>query len=206
LAWPEIYGGLGHPARRVHDAADGRRPGTDRGLGIRTEAIPVKDGVPADGVLFALVGDAHFVLIGEASHGTNEFYAARAQMTRRLIEERGFVAAEADWPDAYRVNRFVRGRGEDATAEEALRGFQRFPTWTWCNAAVLVRPALADSYEELFHEVGHKEFLISFPAAPQASEVLRSARLERAIGLIYRPQTQRQSHYSAPSWPTSSAP
>jgi erythromycin esterase-like protein len=60
-------------------------------------------------------------------------------MTRRLIEERGFaaVAVEADWPDAYRVNRFVRGRGEDATAEEALRGFRRFPTWMWRNAAVL---------------------------------------------------------------------
>ena len=59
-------------------------------------------------------------------------------MTRRLIEERGFcaVAAEADWPDAYRVNRYVRGRSEDAT-EEALRGFERFPTWMWRNAAVL---------------------------------------------------------------------
>jgi erythromycin esterase-like protein len=60
-------------------------------------------------------------------------------MTRRLIEERGFcaVAAEADRPDAYRVNRYVRGRSEDATAEEALRGFERFPTWMWRNAAVL---------------------------------------------------------------------
>jgi erythromycin esterase-like protein len=60
-------------------------------------------------------------------------------MTRRLIEERGFcaVAVEADWPDAYRVNRYVRGRGDDVDAEEALRGFQRFPTWLWRNAAVL---------------------------------------------------------------------
>jgi erythromycin esterase-like protein len=79
------------------------------------------------------------VLIGEASHGTHEFYAARAAMTRRLIEEKGFcaVAAEADWPDAYRVNRYVRGRGEDTTAEEALRGFERFPTWMWRNEVVL---------------------------------------------------------------------
>jgi erythromycin esterase-like protein len=79
------------------------------------------------------------VLIGEASHGTGDFYAARAQMTRRLIEEKGFgaVAVEADWPDGYRVNRYVRGRGEDADAEEALRGFQRFPTWMWRNAAIL---------------------------------------------------------------------
>jgi erythromycin esterase-like protein len=79
------------------------------------------------------------VLLGEASHGTHEFYERRAEITRRLIAERGFgaVAAEADWPDAYRVNRFVRGRSDDATAEEALRGFERFPTWMWRNAVVL---------------------------------------------------------------------
>jgi erythromycin esterase-like protein/predicted phosphoribosyltransferase len=106
---------------------------------IRAAAIRTEDGVPPDRALFDLVGDAELVLIGEASHGTHDFYAARAAMTRRLIEERGFcaVAVEADWPDAYRVNRYVRGRGEDADAEEALRGFQRFPTWMWRNAAVL---------------------------------------------------------------------
>ncbi|MDT5028439.1 MAG: hypothetical protein QOE61_4865 [Micromonosporaceae bacterium] len=106
---------------------------------IRSEAVPTENGVPPDVALFDLVGDAHFVLIGESSHGTHEFYSARAAMTRRLIEEKGFhaVAIEADWPDAYRVNRFVRGRGEDATAEEALRGFERFPTWMSRNAPVL---------------------------------------------------------------------
>jgi erythromycin esterase-like protein/adenine/guanine phosphoribosyltransferase-like PRPP-binding protein len=106
---------------------------------IRAEATPVEDGVPADEMLFDLVGDAHFVLLGEASHGTHDFYAARAHMTRRLIEKKGFcaVAAEADWPDAYRVNRFVRNRSDDTTAEEALRGFQRFPTWMWRNTVVL---------------------------------------------------------------------
>ena len=119
--------------------AAGGGPGPTEVAAIRAEAAPVAEGAPADDVLFDLVGDAHFVLIGEASHGTSEFYAARAQMTRRLIEERGFcaVAAEADWPDAYRVNRYVRGRGEDVAAEEALRGFERFPTWMWRNAAVL---------------------------------------------------------------------
>jgi erythromycin esterase-like protein len=92
-----------------------------------------------DDDLFDLVGDARFVLVGEASHGTHEFYAARARMTQRLIEEQGFcaVAVEADWPDAYRVDRWVRGRGDDATAEEALRGFERFPTWMWRNTPVL---------------------------------------------------------------------
>jgi erythromycin esterase-like protein/predicted phosphoribosyltransferase len=106
---------------------------------IRTEAAPVEDGVPDDDALFDLVGDARFVLLGEASHGTHEFYAARARMTQRLIEEKGFcaVAAEADWPDAYRVDRYVRGRSNDATAGEALRGFERFPTWMWRNTVVV---------------------------------------------------------------------
>src|SRR5882757_256546 len=106
---------------------------------IRSQAIPVDEGVPSDDVLFDLIGDAHFALIGEASHGTHDFYAARARMTRRLIEDWGFsaVAVEADWPDAYRVNRYVRGRSDDVTAEEALRGFERFPTWMWRNTAVL---------------------------------------------------------------------
>jgi erythromycin esterase-like protein/predicted phosphoribosyltransferase len=119
--------------------AAGTAPGPTEVAMIRAEAVPVEEGTPADQVLFDLVGDAHLVLIGEASHGTSEFYAARARMTRKLIEERGFcaVAAEADWPDAYRVNRYVRGRGGDATAEQALRGFERFPAWMWRNTAVL---------------------------------------------------------------------
>jgi erythromycin esterase-like protein len=111
---------------------------TDASL-IRAQAAPVEDGTPRIDMLLDLVGDAHFVLIGEASHGTHEFYAARAAMTRTLIEEKGFcaVAAEADWPDAYRVNRYVRGHADDSAAEEALRGFERFPTWLWRNAVVL---------------------------------------------------------------------
>jgi erythromycin esterase-like protein len=91
-----------------------------------------------DGLL-DLIGNANVVLLGEASHGTHEFYRERARITRRLVEEQGFgaVAVEADWPDAYRVNRYVRGAPEDADAEEALRGFRRFPTWMWRNAEVL---------------------------------------------------------------------
>jgi erythromycin esterase-like protein len=91
-----------------------------------------------DGLL-ELIGDASVVLLGEASHGTHEFYRERALITRRLIEERGYnaVAVEADWPDAYRVNRYVRGAPDDADAEEALTGFRRFPTWMWRNAEVL---------------------------------------------------------------------
>ncbi|HEY4441753.1 MAG TPA: erythromycin esterase family protein [Candidatus Elarobacter sp.] len=85
------------------------------------------------------IGDAQLVLIGEASHGTHEFYRERAEITRRLIEEKGFaaVAVEADWPDALRVNRYVHGRGEDGDAADALGGFKRFPTWMWRNADVV---------------------------------------------------------------------
>jgi erythromycin esterase-like protein len=86
-----------------------------------------------------LIGDARFVLIGEASHGTHEFYRIRAQISKILIAHRGFnaVAVEADWPDAYRVNRFVRGGSRDNDSVEALSGFQRFPQWMWRNADVL---------------------------------------------------------------------
>jgi len=89
--------------------------------------------------LLGLVGASHFVLLGEASHGTHEFYAERAAITKRLIEEKGFtaVAVEADWPDAYRVNRYVRGESDDAEAGEALGGFRRFPTWMWRNTVVV---------------------------------------------------------------------
>ena len=89
--------------------------------------------------LFRFVGDAHWVLLGEASHGTHDFYRERARITRRLIDELGFgaVAVEGDWPDAYRVNRFVRGNDDDGSAAEALAGFRRFPAWMWRNADVV---------------------------------------------------------------------
>ena len=106
---------------------------------VRRDALPLT-GDPHDyDSLLDRVGNARLVLLGEASHGTHEFYRERARITKRLIEERGFaaVAIEGDWPDAYRVNRFVRGAGSDLDAEESLRGFRRFPTWMWRNADVL---------------------------------------------------------------------
>jgi erythromycin esterase-like protein len=89
--------------------------------------------------LLELVGDARFVLLGEATHGTHEFYEERARITQRLVSELGFdaIAAEADWPDAWRVNRYVQGRGADRDANAALSGFQRFPGWMWRNQDVL---------------------------------------------------------------------
>jgi erythromycin esterase-like protein len=89
--------------------------------------------------LLELVGDSQLVLLGEASHGTDDFYRARAEITKLLIIERGFsaVAVEADWPDAYRVNRYVQCDGDDTSADSALKGFERFPTWMWRNTIVL---------------------------------------------------------------------
>lgn len=88
--------------------------------------------------LIDLAGEAQFVLIGEASHGTHEFYATRAGLTRRLIEEKGFrlLALEADWPDMLRVHRHVTGRAAERSAAEALGDFRRFPAWLWRNTVM----------------------------------------------------------------------
>jgi len=106
---------------------------------IRDAAHPLT-GSPMDyDPLLNFIGDARFVLLGEASHGTHEFYRERAEITKRLIREKGFtaIAVEADWPDAYRVNQYVQGLSRDADAAEALSGFQRFPAWMWRNADIL---------------------------------------------------------------------
>lgn len=106
---------------------------------IKSRARPLAGHFPDYDALVDAIGDARIVLLGESTHGTHEFYHERARISRRLIEEQGFtiVAVEADWPDAYRVNRFVRGIGVDASAADALLGFERFPTWMWRNADVL---------------------------------------------------------------------
>src|ERR687892_743870 len=90
---------------------------------------------PAFGRLFDRFADARVVMLGEASHGTSEFYKARAAITRRLIEKHGFtiVAVEADWPDAAAIDRYVRHRGKGEGEDVA---FQRFPTWMWRNTDV----------------------------------------------------------------------
>ena len=106
---------------------------------VRDAAHPLTGSGADYDSLFEFVGNARFVLLGEGTHGTHEFYRQRAQITKRLIEEKGFtaVAVEADWPDAYRVNRYVRGESNDRDAAEALSGFKRFPAWMWRNADVL---------------------------------------------------------------------
>lgn len=106
---------------------------------INRAAIPLSFAKADYDSLLEWIGERRFVLIGEASHGTHEFYRERARITRRLIEEKGFnvVAIEGDWPDAYRVNRFVRGMGDDENALDALGDFLRFPAWMWRNMDVL---------------------------------------------------------------------
>jgi erythromycin esterase-like protein len=106
---------------------------------VRSAAVPLRGTENDYDALLQMVGNARLVLLGEASHGTHEFYRERAEITKRLISEKGFtaVAVEADWPDAYRVNCFVRGVGDDRSADDALAGFRRFPAWMWRNVDVL---------------------------------------------------------------------
>src|SRR5688500_15032512 len=94
----------------------------DAAAAIRSAAHSVASDAAYDR-LVERAGEAQCVLIGEASHGTHEFYETRATLTKRLVNERGFraVALEADWPDTFRVHRFVTGRGDDRDANEALR-------------------------------------------------------------------------------------
>ncbi|HMA07113.1 MAG TPA: erythromycin esterase family protein, partial [Ramlibacter sp.] len=106
--------------------------------GLRRHLEPLS-GSPRDhDSLLRLLAGARFALLGEASHGTADFYRERIRITQRLIAEHGFraVAVEADWPDAWRVNRYVRGCSDDRDAAGALSGFQRFPAWMWRNTEV----------------------------------------------------------------------
>jgi len=98
--------------------------------------------------LMERIGDARYVLLGEASHGTSEYYTWRTELSHRLINEKGFsfIAVEGDWPDCYRVNRYVKGRpGAGRSAREVLHAFNRWPTWMWANEEVV---ALADGLRE----------------------------------------------------------
>jgi erythromycin esterase-like protein len=106
---------------------------------IRDAAHPITGNADDYDLLLELIGDAQVVLLGEASHGTHEFYRERARITSRLIEEEGFaaVAVEADWPDAYRINRWVRDCSDDRDGVQALGEFERFPRWMWRNRDVL---------------------------------------------------------------------
>lgn len=140
---------MGEEGWLEHDSSAGaeRRRKAPSPRQLRPEELPraiAAAATPLDGpesAALALLadgfGDAEVVLLGEATHGTSEFYRARAAITRRLIEEHGFniVAVEADWPDASRIDRYIRQRDlGDGNSEPA---FSRFPTWMWRNEEVL---------------------------------------------------------------------
>ncbi|HEV2128002.1 MAG TPA: erythromycin esterase family protein [Thermomicrobiales bacterium] len=138
----EVRDLLAKAAEREDVALPVRSAGANRSPGspplrdtIAQQATPLSGDAREYDRLLDDIGDARLVLIGEASHGTEEFYRERAVITQRLIEERGFhaVAAEADWPDAFRVNRYVRDVSDDRSAVESLNDFQRFPQWMWRN-------------------------------------------------------------------------
>lgn len=105
---------------------------------IRNSSITLTGNEGDHSPLLNLIGDARFVLMGEATHGTEEFYRIRAELTKQLIRYGGFdaVAIEGDWPDSYRVNRYVQGDSALHNAHSALIEFERFPAWMWRNEVV----------------------------------------------------------------------
>ncbi|HYE40324.1 MAG TPA: erythromycin esterase family protein, partial [Ramlibacter sp.] len=106
--------------------------------GLREQLRPLPASAAADGQLVRQLAAAKLALLGEATHGTHEFYAERAALSQRLVRDHGFnaIVVEADWPDAWRVNRYIRGVSDDRDAAAALSGSERFPTWMWRNTEV----------------------------------------------------------------------
>lgn len=128
----------------VHKS-DFRARGLARSLG--DAALPLANPDDLDPLIDA-IGEARYVLLGEASHGTSEFYTWRTELSKRLIVEKqfSFIGVEGDWPDCYRVNRFVKGyQNSGASAAEVLHAFDRWPTWMWANREIV---ALAEWVHE----------------------------------------------------------
>lgn len=104
---------------------------------IKERALPLRS--PDDlEPLIQRIGSAHYVLLGEASHGTHEFYTWRAEISKRLIREHGFnfIAVEGDWPDCYQLNCYIKGTTQYKSAFEVLHAFDRWPTWMWANREI----------------------------------------------------------------------
>lgn len=127
----------------------------DELLKIEKLAVPFDDN--AYTVLLEKIGDAQVVLLGEATHGTHEFYEIRAEITKKLIKEKQFnvIAIEGDWPDAYQINRYLH-QEEYSTAYEAVSSFDRFPTWMWQNIPMV------NLIEWLYHHNAKSENKVSF--------------------------------------------
>lgn len=113
----------------------GEEPAEELVREVQTRGLPLRGPADLDRLL-ERIGDARYVLLGEASHGTREYYTWRAEISKRLIREKGFsfIGVEGDWPDCYRVNRYVRGApGSGRSAYQVLHAFDRWPTWMWAN-------------------------------------------------------------------------
>jgi erythromycin esterase-like protein len=117
---------------------------------VTEHAIPLTGAADDYAPLLEMIGDAPLVMIGEATHGTQEFYQQRAEITKLLICQKGFnaVAAEADWPDAYRINQYVRGRQGANNIARTLSHFKRFPGWMWRNNVVAEFAQWLQSYNQ----------------------------------------------------------
>jgi erythromycin esterase-like protein len=152
---------------------------------IHGEAVLIDAGEVWLDRLVEEIGNAHLVLLGEATHGTEEFYALRARITQRPIQNRGFriVAVEADWPDAF--------HGTVSAASD----------WDGPVERKRVRDAREDSYEYLLHEAERGDFLLPMTKRSALSRALSGPLFERAIGVIYRPDTELASHHFHASLP-----
>ncbi|MDE3060222.1 MAG: erythromycin esterase family protein [Pseudomonadota bacterium] len=120
---------------------------------IRKHAISLTGRTADYSALCQMIGDARYVLIGEATHGSDEFYRIRAEFTKQLIKYGGFsaVAVEGDWPDCYRINRYVRGDENIHNAQSAVAEFTRFPSWMWRNEVIVEFADWLKSYNEKKH-------------------------------------------------------
>lgn len=117
---------------------------------LRKHSRPLKNTADLQ-PLMDRIGDAKIVMLGEASHGTHEYYTWRAKISKLLIEKKGFnfIAVEGDWPDCYRLNRYIKGYDDYKNAFKVLNEFNRWPTWMWANWEIA---ALADSLKK--HNTG----------------------------------------------------
>ncbi|MFC5269633.1 erythromycin esterase family protein [Adhaeribacter terreus] len=112
---------------------------------------PLEDAQSLD-PLMAAIGDARFVLLGEASHGTSDYYTWRTAISKRLIQEKGFnfIAVEGDWPDSYLVNRYIKGYPDGSNSvQKLLQHFNRWPTWMWGNWEVAALVEWLKEYNEI---------------------------------------------------------
>ena len=109
---------------------------TDAVRAVAAAAVPLTGAADDYAKLMPAMANARFVLLGESTHGTREYYRERARISEQLIREQGFgaIAIEGDWTPTLRVDRYVRGLGSDRNAEQALSGYTRFPRWMWRNA------------------------------------------------------------------------